>query len=182
MAIGFNTLEDDVPVNEACPCLHTTPCDERCTCVNGFSSTGCHRCCSYGSKEQRKAMAEHLVELQDLVYCSNQDCFFNSVIASIPCVFCRNKALKSKIEELEASLAYEKKIPDNAYLKEVCELPDEWSFCERSFAKELLKARGQNVELVALLQEGLDYANEGKFDGNGGEVWKDKAMKMLGIT
>lgn len=48
--------------HQACPCLHTTPCDERCTCVNGWSSFGCRRCCSYGSKEQRKTMAEHLVE------------------------------------------------------------------------------------------------------------------------
>lgn len=47
--------------HQACPCLHTTPCDERCTCVNGWSSSGCSRCCSYGSKEQRKAKAEHLV-------------------------------------------------------------------------------------------------------------------------
>jgi hypothetical protein len=49
----------------ACPCLHTTPCHPRCTCVNGFSSSGCLRCCSYGSKEQQVAKAKWLVERID---------------------------------------------------------------------------------------------------------------------
>lgn len=40
-----------------CPCLYTTPCDPQCTCVNKFSSTGCSRCCAYGSLEQRTAQA-----------------------------------------------------------------------------------------------------------------------------
>ena len=48
-----------------CPCLHTTPCDPRCTCVNGWSSSGCGRCCSYGSKEQQKAAAELIAEAVD---------------------------------------------------------------------------------------------------------------------
>lgn len=48
----------------ACPCLHTTPCHPRCTCVNGFSSHGCSRCCTYGSSDQQKAMAERLVANQ----------------------------------------------------------------------------------------------------------------------
>lgn len=47
--------------HKACPCLHTTPCHPRCTCVMPHSSRGCRRCCSYGSPEQQKAMAEHLV-------------------------------------------------------------------------------------------------------------------------
>lgn len=50
---------------KACPCLHTTPCDPTCTCVNPYSSKGCRRCCSYGSPEQQKAMAEYLVSKID---------------------------------------------------------------------------------------------------------------------
>jgi hypothetical protein len=76
-----------------------------CTCANNLYSAGCHRCCSYGSKEQQKAKAELLVEnekkLQELLYCSHHDCPHNSVIASIPCVFCRNKAKGERIIELE---------------------------------------------------------------------------------
>src|SRR4051812_34248416 len=45
----------------ACPCLHTTPCDPRCTCVMPASSSGCRRCCSYGSTEQQRVKAERLV-------------------------------------------------------------------------------------------------------------------------
>lgn len=51
--------------NESCPCLHTTPCHKDCTCVNEFSSRGCRRCCSYGSKEQQKKMAEILAKKID---------------------------------------------------------------------------------------------------------------------
>lgn len=43
-----------------CPCVYTTPCDERCTCVNPMSSRGCARCCTYGSLEQRTRRAENL--------------------------------------------------------------------------------------------------------------------------
>jgi hypothetical protein len=50
---------------ESCPCLHTTPCTPNCTCVNGFSSFGCRRCCAYGSKEQQVAQAEQLARLID---------------------------------------------------------------------------------------------------------------------
>lgn len=46
-----------------CPCLYTTPCDPQCTCVKPYSSRGCNRCCSYGSVEQRKQMAEYLVRM-----------------------------------------------------------------------------------------------------------------------
>jgi DNA repair exonuclease SbcCD ATPase subunit len=45
---------------DACPCKHTTPCSTGCTCAFPWSSHGCERCCSYGSAEQQKAMAEHL--------------------------------------------------------------------------------------------------------------------------
>lgn len=49
------------PDRGACPCLHTTPCDPRCTCVDLASSRGCSRCCTYGSPEQQRAAAERLV-------------------------------------------------------------------------------------------------------------------------
>lgn len=49
----------------ACHCLHTTPCDVSCTCLNPVSSRGCSRCCSYGSREQQKATAERLVAQQN---------------------------------------------------------------------------------------------------------------------
>lgn len=49
----------------ACSCLYTTPCDPRCTCVYAHSSRGCARCCSYGSKEQRRANAARLAALID---------------------------------------------------------------------------------------------------------------------
>lgn len=47
--------------SEACPCLHTTPCQSNCSCVRPHMSHGCLRCCSYGSKEQQKARAEAIV-------------------------------------------------------------------------------------------------------------------------
>ncbi len=50
---------------KACPCLHTKPCHERCTCVNQFSSRGCSRCCTYGSPEQQKVKAEYLAHRID---------------------------------------------------------------------------------------------------------------------
>jgi hypothetical protein len=49
--------------NLSCPCLHTEPCNPRCTCVHGGSSVGCSRCCTYGSKEQQKKTAERLAAL-----------------------------------------------------------------------------------------------------------------------
>lgn len=39
--------------NRTCPCNYGEPCDERCTCVNEFSSFGCKNCCTYGSLEQK---------------------------------------------------------------------------------------------------------------------------------
>jgi 8-oxo-dGTP diphosphatase len=49
----------------ACPCLHTKPCDPRCTCLQPLSSVGCRRCCSYGSKAQQKKAAESLAQRID---------------------------------------------------------------------------------------------------------------------
>ena len=51
---------------KACPCLHTTPCHERCTCVMPVSSTGCTRCCTYGSAEQQASWAKLLAEVIDV--------------------------------------------------------------------------------------------------------------------
>lgn len=45
----------------SCPCCYTTPCHPNCTCVNPSMSTGCNRCCRYGSTGQRKAQAERIV-------------------------------------------------------------------------------------------------------------------------
>lgn len=62
------TLKDAIVMLNAplgsCPCVHTTPCHDRCTCIMSFSSSGCHRCCTYGSDEQQRAMAEHLAKMQ----------------------------------------------------------------------------------------------------------------------
>jgi hypothetical protein len=45
-----------------CPCTWGHPCNPRCTCVCASSSRGCTRCCTYGSEEQRKAMAAWIAE------------------------------------------------------------------------------------------------------------------------
>ena len=63
--LGVRALLADIAakpgeVLSSCPCVHTTPCDPDCTCVNPWMSRGCARCCSYGSLERRKLMAEHL--------------------------------------------------------------------------------------------------------------------------
>ena len=47
-------------LHRACPCLHIEPCDPRCACVSPYSSRGCVRCCSYGSKEQQKSAAGYI--------------------------------------------------------------------------------------------------------------------------
>ena len=43
---------------DVCPCKYTTPCHERCTCVMPMSSSGCRRCYTYGSANQRTARAQ----------------------------------------------------------------------------------------------------------------------------
>lgn len=52
-------------LSRSCPCHHTTPCHDRCACVNGFSSSGCRRCALYGSAEQQRAAAERLARQVD---------------------------------------------------------------------------------------------------------------------
>src|SRR6185369_8954853 len=39
----------------ACPCKHTTPCSDACSCANPVMSGGCERCCAYGSEEQQRS-------------------------------------------------------------------------------------------------------------------------------
>lgn len=63
----------------ACPCEHTTPCHDRCACVMPLSSSGCSRCCSYGSKEQQKAAAERLARIIDA---ANEGCDDDAIGAS----------------------------------------------------------------------------------------------------
>jgi hypothetical protein len=48
-----------------CPCQLTTPCKPGCSCANPYLSTGCQRCATYGSYEQRKARAEWLAKVID---------------------------------------------------------------------------------------------------------------------
>lgn len=50
--------------NEPCPCvLADESCHPCCTCVSFLSSVGCYACATYGSDEQRKEAANHLVGL-----------------------------------------------------------------------------------------------------------------------
>lgn len=51
--------------DRSCPCLYTTPCSPRCTCVSPHSSRGCLRCCTYGSVEQRTSRARWLAKAID---------------------------------------------------------------------------------------------------------------------
>lgn len=44
----------------SCACAYTTPCHATCTCVSPVSSSGCARCCSYGSIEQRREAAKRI--------------------------------------------------------------------------------------------------------------------------
>ncbi len=48
-----------------CPCLYVKPCHARCACLNQLSSSGCRRCCSYGSLDQRTAMAKRMAAAID---------------------------------------------------------------------------------------------------------------------
>ena len=63
-AARIDALTETEGENRACPCNYGEPCQERCTCVNPFSSSGCLNCCTYGSQEQRESMAKHLKSQQ----------------------------------------------------------------------------------------------------------------------
>jgi hypothetical protein len=44
-----------------CPCVFLKePCHPTCSCVNPFSSSGCHYCSTYGSEEKQKGMAKSI--------------------------------------------------------------------------------------------------------------------------
>jgi hypothetical protein len=58
--LALAALERGMEKNDSCPCAHTTPCRNNCTCVNPLSSAGCARCCSYGSDEQQQKNAERI--------------------------------------------------------------------------------------------------------------------------
>lgn len=49
----------------ACPCHHTTPCSDMCSCARPLMSAGCRRCASYGSEEQRQGAARRLAALDE---------------------------------------------------------------------------------------------------------------------
>ena len=61
-----NVDEESSESKGSCPCLYTTPCHPRCTCVDPFSSRGCECCCSYGSIEQRKSQADYIKSCLDM--------------------------------------------------------------------------------------------------------------------
>lgn len=59
-------------IRSGCPCLYLKePCRKYCTCVSKFSSAGCLNCSTYGSLEQRTAMAEYL----NMIRLKGEDCF-----------------------------------------------------------------------------------------------------------
>ncbi len=60
-------------IHSDCPCKYTTPCNSSCTCANHGLSGGCYRCARYGSKEQKKQMAEHLAEIIDKTHSEQED-------------------------------------------------------------------------------------------------------------
>lgn len=47
-------------MSTSCPCHHTTPCSDMCSCARPLMSAGCRRCASYGSDEQRQGAARRL--------------------------------------------------------------------------------------------------------------------------
>ena len=67
----------------ACPCLHTTPCHDRCTCVMTVSSSGCRRCCAYGSADQQRAKAVRLAALIDDGGAPSRDAAMQRVAAAL---------------------------------------------------------------------------------------------------
>lgn len=69
---------------KACPCQHTTPCHERCSCVMPLSSSGCVMCCSYGSAEQQRAAADQLRSARTVVEAA--EAYMAHVDRILPCV------------------------------------------------------------------------------------------------
>lgn len=46
-----------------CPCTLAGPCEPNCTCADPLKSGGCRCCATYGDADQRKGMAEYILEL-----------------------------------------------------------------------------------------------------------------------
>jgi hypothetical protein len=58
---GADEIAAALPIERrSCPCLYVDPCRPSCTCASSWMSGGCDRCCTFGSLEQRKAIARHL--------------------------------------------------------------------------------------------------------------------------
>jgi uncharacterized protein YoaH (UPF0181 family) len=72
--LALAALERGMEKNDSCPCAHTTPCRNNCTCVNPLSSAGCARCCSYGSDEQQQKNAERIAAALERGMEKNDSC------------------------------------------------------------------------------------------------------------
>lgn len=65
--LALENLETvELAAQTTCPCTLAAPCSDACTCANPLMSGGCTRCATYGSDEQRKAMAEHIASQTDI--------------------------------------------------------------------------------------------------------------------
>ena len=53
-------IAENDALERSCPCTHVTPCHDRCSCVMPISSSGCRRCCKYGSTEQQRTAASRI--------------------------------------------------------------------------------------------------------------------------
>lgn len=53
--------DEEIKESRVCPCHYLdVPCKPNCSCIYPFSSAGCNYCATYGSIEQRKAMAKYI--------------------------------------------------------------------------------------------------------------------------
>ena len=49
-----------LPTVKACPCLHTTPCHSRCTCIEPLSSVGCSHAIGKSRSRPRPVRSIHI--------------------------------------------------------------------------------------------------------------------------
>jgi hypothetical protein len=95
---------------------------------------------SYMLNKNASALMELARTAYQYQYCSNRDCQFNSVIASVPCISCRFKATKDSIEA-------EKKAAVDAYIRD-------WHKPMRDRSNEAIKILEDKViKLRAELEE-----------------------------
>lgn len=80
--------------------MKTTTC-ERCDGERECGSVHETWECIASIKRQRD---EARAKLAEVVHCSNADCSHHSVVASVPCVFCRHKETKAKLAEVDAQV------------------------------------------------------------------------------